>query len=155
MYKPYLLPLQTAQRISERSLGVLVPTNKLHILTYLSWALQQILNVSRYTDAMYQAKLKFRSRPQSALELAVWHAEQMMAEPRFFKYLAQPQLNGQNCFVAYSLDVLAVPFIFALLFIFNLVYLIWGVIKSRQKKQEPVKKRKKTKKVVETEEPPE
>ncbi|XP_043648406.1 UDP-glucosyltransferase 2 [Drosophila teissieri] len=150
-----VLPLKleefnNAQRVMERNLGVALQAKELD-QNSLSGALKRILDEERFTSALYQAQLKFRTRPQSPLELAVWHAEQLIAEPRFFKHFAQTEALAQNFFVANSLDVLTVPFIIllaALVSVGNLVLVLYngGSKAELSSKGEVPKKRKKSKK---------
>lgn len=85
----------------ERNLGVMLQVKEFN-QSSLSDALTRILDEERFISALHQAQLKFRTRPQSALELAVWHAEQLIAEPRLFKHFAQTETLAQNFFVANS-----------------------------------------------------
>ncbi|KAH8297555.1 hypothetical protein KR054_002781, partial [Drosophila jambulina] len=139
-----ILPLNleqfnTAQRVKERQLGVIVSANDFHVES-LYEALHLILDNENFTTSLYHAQQKFLTRPQSPMEVALWHAEQMIAEPRFFKYLAQ---EGQNFFVAHSLDVLTVPALLFLFFMVNLVHVIYNIVKGPEKKTK--KKTRKTK----------
>ncbi|XP_039486480.1 UDP-glycosyltransferase UGT5 [Drosophila santomea] len=138
-----------AQRVMERNLGVVLQAKELDQYS-LSGALKRILDEKRFTSALYQAQLKFRTRPQSPLELAVWHAEQLIAEPRLFKYFAQTEALAQNFFVANSLDVLSVPLIIllaALVTVGNLVRVLYNArSKAKLSSEKEVPKRKKSKK---------
>ncbi|KAH8260682.1 hypothetical protein KR038_012107, partial [Drosophila bunnanda] len=136
----------TAQRVQERQLGVMVSSNQFHLKT-LSDALHSILDVDHFTTILYSAQHKFRTRLQSPIEIAVWHAEQMIADPQFFKDM---ETIDQNFFVARSLDVLAVPLVLFLIFAFNLFHVISIIVKGPKKE---LKKRRKTKKAVEEVEP--
>ncbi|KAH8366836.1 hypothetical protein KR200_007246, partial [Drosophila serrata] len=136
----------TAQRVKERNLGVMVSSSEFHLKT-LSEALHSILDVDHFTTVLYRAQHKFRSRLQSPIEIAIWHAEQLIADPRFFK---NAETIDQNFLVAHSLDVLAVPVVLILVFLLNLVHVISNIVKASKKKD--LKKRRKVKKVaVETE----
>ncbi|KAH8239335.1 hypothetical protein KR032_003338, partial [Drosophila birchii] len=140
----------TAHRVKERSLGVIISANDFH-LKYLSEALHLILDVEHFTNALYLAKVKFRSRLQSPLEIAIWHIEQLIAGSLYFKDL---KVTRQNFFVAHSLDVLAVPFLLIVIFILNLSHVIYNIVKGPPKKA--LKKRRKLEKntkAVEKKEP--
>ncbi|EDV50854.1 UDP-glucuronosyltransferase 2B14 [Drosophila erecta] len=149
-----VLPLKleefnNAQRVKERNLGVVLQANELNQKS-LSAALKRILNEVHFASALYQAQLKFRTRPISPLELAVWHAEQLIAEPQFFKNFAQTEALAQNFFVANSLDVLAAPFLVllaAVVALGNFVFVLFtGRSKDQLSNEEVPKKRKKSKK---------
>uniref|UniRef100_A0A6P4F0I0 UDP-glucuronosyltransferase 1-8 n=1 Tax=Drosophila rhopaloa TaxID=1041015 RepID=A0A6P4F0I0_DRORH len=140
-----VLPLKleefnNAQRVMERKLGVVVQTNGFNQKT-LSNALKQILDDESFTNALYQAQLKFRTRPQSALKLALWHVEQLIREPRFYKDFAQTEALTQNFFVAHSVDVMIVPFIILLAVAVNLGHLVI-VLFTRGSKAQQVPKEK-------------
>ncbi|EDW93344.1 UDP-glycosyltransferase UGT5 [Drosophila yakuba] len=139
-----------AQRVMERNLGVVLQAKELD-QNSLSGALKRILDEERFTSALYQAQLKFRTRPQSPLELAVWHAEQLIAEPRLFKYFAQTEALAQHFLVANSLDVLTVPLIILLAAVVTVGNLVRVLYNARSKaklssEKEVPKKRKKSKK---------
>ncbi|KAH8305024.1 hypothetical protein KR059_002257, partial [Drosophila kikkawai] len=136
----------TAQRVKERRLGVMLSAKDFHLQSFHD-ALQLILDVQQFTTVLYQAQQNFLARQQSPIEIAIWHAEKMIAEPRFYKHLAQVEAIEQNFFVAHSLDVLAVPFLLFLFFVLNLLSVISKLIEAPKKKE--LKKRKKIKKVVE------
>lgn len=138
----------------ERNLGVMLQVKEFN-QSSLSDALTRILDEEHFISALHQAQLKFRTRPQSALELAVWHAEQLIAEPRLFKHFAQTEALAQNFFVANSLDVLTVPLIVllaAVVSLANLVYVLYTGGSKRQQTLEKavLKKRKKSKKSSQT-----
>ncbi|EDW50409.1 UDP-glucuronosyltransferase 3A1 [Drosophila sechellia] len=150
-----VLPLKleefnNAQRVMERNLGVMLQAKEFN-QSSLSDALTRILDEERFTSALYQAQLKFRTRPQSALELAVWHVEQLIAEPRLFKHFAQTEALAQNFCVTNSLDVLTVPLIVllaAVVSLANLVYVLYtGGSKGQRSFEKTLpKKPKKSKK---------
>ncbi|XP_016966893.1 UDP-glucosyltransferase 2 [Drosophila biarmipes] len=155
-----VLPLKleefnNAQRVVERHLGVVVQAKAFNHRS-LTAALRRILDDELFTSALYHAQLKFRARPQSPLELAVWHVEQLIAEPRFFRDFAQTEALAQNFFVAHSLDVLVVPLIMLLAVVISVVRLIVVLFTGRGKDRpdpngemdcEAPKKRKKIKKI--------
>jgi len=137
----------------ERYLGVVVQAKEFNLRS-LTVALRRILDDEHFTSALYHAQLKFRNRPQSVLELAVWHAEQLIAEPRFFKEFPQTEALAQNFFVSHSLDVLMVPFVILMAVVINVVRLIIVLVTGRSKSRrnskqsdlELPKKRKRVKK---------
>ncbi|KAH8319426.1 hypothetical protein KR067_008625 [Drosophila pandora] len=141
-----------AQRVMERSLGVVVSANGFH-LDSLTVALKRILDEDIFTTSLYMAQQKFRTRLVSAVDLAVWHAEQLIAEPRLYQNLAQMEMNAQNFFVAQSLDVLAIPLFLIIVVLVNFLqigyYLYQGFFKRGKPVKEmnldvkPLKKRKK------------
>lgn len=143
---------QNAQRVMERSLGVVVSANGFN-LDSLTVALKRILDEDIFTTSLYTAQQKFRTRLVSAIDLAVWHAEQLIAEPTLYLNLAQRETNAQNFFVAQSLDVLAIPLFLIIVVLVNFLqigyYLYQGFCKRGKPVKElnldvkPLKKRKK------------
>ncbi|XP_017060215.1 UDP-glucosyltransferase 2 [Drosophila ficusphila] len=135
-----VLPLKleefnNAQRVKERNLGVVVEASNFNQRS-LAAALKKILDDDLITSALYQAQLKFRNRPKSPLELAVWHAEQLIAEPRFFKDLAQTEALAQNFIVANSLDVLMVPILIFVACVVNIGHLAYTLMTGGSKAEE-------------------
>ncbi|KAH8350068.1 hypothetical protein KR084_012376 [Drosophila pseudotakahashii] len=163
-----VLPLKleefnNAQRAMERNLGVVIQAKEFN-QNSLATALKRILDDEHFTSALYQAQLKFRTRPKSPLELAVWHAEQLIAEPRFFKDFAQTEAIAQNFFVSHSLDVLLVPILILVAGFVSvgrlIIVLVTGGSKARRDSDEETeaesevpKKRKKVKKTPKISEP--
>ncbi|XP_017128047.1 UDP-glucosyltransferase 2 [Drosophila elegans] len=157
-----VLPLKleefnNAQRVLERKLGVVVQASGFNKKS-LAIALKQVLNDESISSALYQAQLKFRTRPQSPLELAVWHAEQLIAEPRFYKDFAQTEALAQNFIVAHSVDVIVIPVLIILAVAVNVGHLVIVLftrgskgqqdpILDEESKSEVPKKRKKLKKI--------
>ncbi|XP_017092362.2 UDP-glucosyltransferase 2 [Drosophila bipectinata] len=138
-----LLPLKleefnNAQRVKERSLGVVVSANGFN-LDSLTVALKRILNEYNFTTNLYKAEQKFRTRQVSALDLAVWHAEQLIAEPQLYRNLAQPETNAQNFFVAQSLDVLVIPLFLLIVVLVNFLQLGYYLYLAFFKREEAVK----------------
>ncbi|XP_017070656.1 UDP-glucosyltransferase 2 [Drosophila eugracilis] len=152
-----VLPLKleefnNAQRVKERNLGVVIQASDFDQKS-LADALKRILNDERFTSAIYQAQVRFRNRPQSPLELAVWHVEKLIAEPRLFNNFAQTEALAQNFFVAHSLDVLLPPLVILLFVVVNGSFLVLiffqsgkNPTKEKKPKAESSKKRKKEKK---------
>ncbi|KAH8326950.1 hypothetical protein KR074_008176 [Drosophila pseudoananassae] len=154
-----VLPLKleefnNARRVMERSLGVVVEANDFY-LDSLTIALKRILNEDIFTTNLYKAQQKFRTRQVSAIDLAVWHAEQLIAEPQLYRNLAQPETNAQNFFVAQSFDVMAIPLFLLIVVLVNFLqvgYYLYlelfkreKAVKEEELDVEPPRKRKKTK----------
>ncbi|XP_068142770.1 UDP-glucosyltransferase 2 [Drosophila tropicalis] len=136
-----------AQRIRERALGVVLNPSEFTLDSFVK-PLKSVLNDATYTDALYQSQIKFRNRPQSPVELAIWHAEQLISEPHMYKYLAQPDTFGQNYFVNHSLDVLTLPFFLLITFVLNLMFLIYQVYEVYKLEKLPKKLSEKQKKLI-------
>ncbi|XP_030372786.1 UDP-glucuronosyltransferase 1-9 [Scaptodrosophila lebanonensis] len=119
--------INNAQRVKERSLGITIAVKSFSYNSF-SLALKRVLFDDHFSDAVHQAKLSFRNRAMSPVEEAVWHAEKLMTEPQIYDALSSPEAHSQNYFVRHSLDVLALPALFILLFIFNVAFLIMQMI---------------------------
>lgn len=122
----------------ERSLGVVVSAKGFN-LDSLTVALKRILDKDIFTTSLYKAQQKFRTRMVSAVDLAVWHAEQLIAEPHLYLNLAQPETNAQNIFVAQSLDVLAIPLFLLIVVLVNFIQLGYYLYLAFFKREKPVK----------------
>ncbi|EDW79891.2 uncharacterized protein Dwil_GK17775 [Drosophila willistoni] len=136
-----------AQRIKERELGVVLTPSEFTLDSFIK-PLKSVLNDATYTDALYQAQIKFRNRQQRPVELAIWHAEQLISEPQMYKYLAQPDTVGQNYFVIHSLDILILPLFVLITFVLNLVYLIYQIYEGYKLEKVPKKLSEKQKKLI-------
>ncbi|KAH8298624.1 hypothetical protein KR018_003280, partial [Drosophila ironensis] len=123
-----LLPLRfeefnNAQRVGERKMGVVLATSGFTSASMTN-ALSDVLDDATIISNAYQAQQKLRASPQTPLDLAIWHVEQMIADRHMYRYLAQPEARAQNFFVANSLDVLTVPILLFVFFVAIIIRLV-------------------------------
>ncbi|XP_017139371.1 2-hydroxyacylsphingosine 1-beta-galactosyltransferase isoform X1 [Drosophila miranda] len=115
-----------AQRIEERNLGVVLPTNTFFEMT-MARTLTQVLQNKAITNAVSKAQVKFRTRPMPPVRTAVWYVEHLITEPELYSHLAKPSVNF---IVSHSLDTLAIPAVALLVFLCNLILLVLQLMKS-------------------------
>ncbi|TDG48481.1 hypothetical protein AWZ03_005025 [Drosophila navojoa] len=133
--------INNAQRLEDRHLGVRVSPSDFAVNSF-SAALKLLIRDDSYLESMQQAQLNYRTRQLKPLDVAVWHAEQLVSQPNLFKHLSVSKSSGMFYLIRKSTEVLIVPLIFLLLFFGNFIFLIWQSInkkKVRRIKEKKVK----------------